>query len=60
MKNCNLFAVGIIVGAIAVSALCADKTVLPAPPKCDRKKACNERKPQKPKCEECCYQIYYR
>ena len=62
MKNCNLFAVGVIVGVVAAATLCINdkKTFSPPPPKecC----GCAKQKPKctKLECENCYYQAYYR
>ena len=58
MKYCNLFAIGIIVGAVTVSAICADRPK--PPPKIECGCCCPTKKPKKPKCDNCYYQIYYR
>lgn len=60
MKHCNLFAIGIIVGAVTVSAICADRPKPPPPPMVERDCCCQAKKPKKPKCDNCYYQIYYR
>ena len=56
MKNCGLFAVGVIVGIVVSDCLCREK---PKPPKLPCKEDCCPKEKPKPQ-EKCYYQRYYK